>query len=73
MGTSEAKANARAISAVPDLLEALEAALPGLESDILYCERHPNDHVPTADAMLAHKKQRLQQACSALIKAGYTF
>lgn len=66
-------ANARAIAAVPALLEALEHALPGLESDLLYCERHPQLDGLNQEACLAHKRSRITKARAALIAAGYQF
>lgn len=65
------KANAQAIAAVPELLEALEHALPGLESDLLYCERNPQLVGLDQEACLAHKRGRIAKARAALTKAGY--
>lgn len=76
LGSSELKesvANARLIAAAPVMAEALEAALVGLESDILYCERHPDSHRTTHEGMLAHKRKRLNDAKAALTLAGYEF
>lgn len=73
MEDEEALANARAIAAVPALLEALENALPGLESDLLYCERHPQLDGLNQEACLAHKRARIDKARSALTSAGYQF
>lgn len=69
--SAQSIADARAIAALPDLLEALERSLAGLESDVLYCERHPDPHQTTHEGMLAHKRQRLANAKAALVKAGY--
>ncbi len=69
----EARANAKCIAAAPAMAEALEAALVGLESDILYCERHPDSHRTTHEGMLAHKRKRLNDAKAALTLAGYEF
>ena len=72
-GTAQDQANARLIAAAPAMAEALEAALVGLESDILYCERHPDSHRTTHEGMLAHKRKRLNDAKAALTLAGYEF
>ena len=68
-----AENDAKIIAAAPAMAEALEAALVGLESDILYCERHPDSHSTTHEGMLAHKRKRLNDAKAALILAGYEF
>jgi hypothetical protein len=68
-----AENDAKIIAAAPAMAEALEAALVGLESDILYCERHPDSHSTTHEGMLAHKRKRLNDAKAALTLAGYEF
>lgn len=69
----QAQALGHAFAAVPALLEALEHALPGLESDVLYCERHPHLNGLDQEACLAHKRARIAKARDALIAAGYQF
>jgi hypothetical protein len=67
----EAEANARAIAAVPDVLDALAEVLPFLEADFEITQQKTlSSRTPT---LIVVKSKRLEKVRAALLKAGYTF